>query len=196
MSKISTEYLARISALHPWRVLGVWLLVFVVAFGILGGAVGGGFTDALTPEFRQTNNAGSVEAQNLIDEQLTGQATVPESILVRSQTFTVDDPEFEAAVEQLRSDVLATGPEIVTDAVSFYSTGDENLVSADRRSTIIPVSMTGTVDDMGVVDIDVMTMAWGPCLWDGQIDMMGDVTGMWSCPMTGCIGTWTGSVQP
>ena len=147
MSKISTEYLAHVSALHPWRVIGIWLAVFVVAFGILGGAVGGGFSDALTPEFNQTNNAGSVKAQNLIDQKLTGQETVPESILVRSQTLTVDDAEFQTAVEQLQNDVLATGPEVVASADTFYSTGDENLVSADRRSTIIPVSMTGTVDD-------------------------------------------------
>ena len=32
MSILSTEYLARISAVHPWRVLGVWAVVFVVAF--------------------------------------------------------------------------------------------------------------------------------------------------------------------
>ena len=122
MSKFSTEYLAHISALHPWRVVGIWLAVFVVAFGILGGAVGDGFADALTPEFSQTNNAGSVQAQNLIDDRLTGQETVPESIVVRAETLTVDDPAFQAAVEELQSEILATGPKVVVSAVTFYST--------------------------------------------------------------------------
>jgi hypothetical protein len=52
MSMLSTEHLARISALHPWRVLGLWGLVFVGAIAILGTA----FAGALTTEFRPTNN--------------------------------------------------------------------------------------------------------------------------------------------
>ncbi len=142
-SKLSTEHLARVSAMHPWRVVGIWMIVFAVAIAILAT----GFSDALTPEFRQTNDAGSVEAQTLIDERLNGQETVPETILVRSDALTVDDPEFQAAVEDLHAAVVALGPEVVTAAFTFYGSGDEALVSDDRHSTIIPVSMTGTVDD-------------------------------------------------
>jgi RND superfamily putative drug exporter len=143
MNTLSTEYLARISALHPWRVLGIWAVVFVVAFGVIGAA----FADALTTEFRPTNNPDSKQAQTLIDDRITGIETVPETVLVRSETLTVDDPEFRAAVEELEAEITGLGPEIVTSAVSFYSTGNESFVSADRHSTIIPVSMTGTVDD-------------------------------------------------
>ena len=68
-------------------------------------------------------------------------------MLVRSASLTVDDAEFQAAVEELESEISRLGPEIVTSVASFYSTGDESFVSADRRSTIIPIAMTGTVDD-------------------------------------------------
>ncbi|MEM9452702.1 MAG: hypothetical protein AAGF11_00895 [Myxococcota bacterium] len=56
--------------------------------------------------------------------------------------------------------------------------------------------MSGTVDDMGVVAANVMAMLGGACTFDGQIDMMGDVTGTWNCPNFGCIGTWMGSQMP
>ena len=95
MSKLSTEHLARSSAVHPWRVLGIWAVVFLVAFGIIGVA----FADALTTEFRPTNNPDSKQAQTLIDDRINGQETVPETVLVRSASLTVDDAEFQAAVE-------------------------------------------------------------------------------------------------
>ena len=146
MGKLSTEYLARSSAVHPWRVLGIWALVFVVAFGIIGVA----FADALTTEFRPTNNPDSKQAQTLIDDRINGQETVPETVLVRSASLTVDDAEFQAAVEGIESEISGLGPEIVTSVESFYSTDNESFVSADRRSTIIPIAMTGTVDDPNI----------------------------------------------
>ena len=33
-TRLSTARLARLSALHPWRVLSIWLLVLVVAIGL------------------------------------------------------------------------------------------------------------------------------------------------------------------
>ncbi len=36
MSALSTENLARASAAHPWRVVIIWVLVFVVAGGLAG----------------------------------------------------------------------------------------------------------------------------------------------------------------
>lgn len=56
--------------------------------------------------------------------------------------------------------------------------------------------MDGTVDDMGAVTAVTMAMLGGMCPFDGQIDMMGDVTGTWGCPAFGCTGTWTGSEVP
>ena len=143
MRSLSTEHLARSSAIHPWRVVLLWVGIFAVAFAIIAN----GFSGALTTEFEFTNNPDSRQAQTLIDEELRGQPTVPETILVRSDTLTVDDPAFQTAVEELHAQIVGLGPDIVASATSFYSTGDEGFVSADRHSTIIPVQMTGTVDD-------------------------------------------------
>jgi hypothetical protein len=93
MNTLSTEYLARISALHPWRVLGIWAVVFVVAFGVIGAA----FADALTTEFRPTNNPDSKQAQTLIDDRITGIETVPETVLVRSETARRSSPARSAS---------------------------------------------------------------------------------------------------
>ena len=44
-------------------------------------------------------------------------------------------------------DVVALGSEITASSVSYYLIGDESLVSEDRQTTIIPISMAGTFDE-------------------------------------------------
>ena len=65
---------------------------------------------------------------------------------MRSATLTVDDAEFQTAVEELEREIAVLGPGVVASVVSFYSTGDASLVSADRHATIIPIAMIGIVD--------------------------------------------------
>ena len=68
-------------------------------------------------------------------------------IIVRSFTITVDDPSFKDFVSGLRNEVAALGGTFVASVVSFYETGDESLVSADRRTTIVPIVMAGEFKD-------------------------------------------------
>lgn len=44
-------------------------------------------------------------------------------------------------------DVVALDSEITASSVSYYLIGDESLVSEDRQTTIIPISMAGTFDE-------------------------------------------------
>ncbi len=53
----------------------------------------------------------------------------------------------------------------------------------------------GPIDDMGVVVATAMGMLAEARPFDGQIDMMGDLTGMLPCPVFGCTGTWMGAAQ-
>lgn len=44
LSALSTENLATMSSTHPWRIIGVWVVVFVVAM-VLAGTL---FMDSVT----------------------------------------------------------------------------------------------------------------------------------------------------
>ncbi len=140
--KLSTEALARGSAKRPKRVIAAWVAVLVVAMGLLSAL----FSDALTTEFSPTNEPESKRAEQLLIE-LRGQETVPETVLLRSETLTVDDEAFRARVEALSEEILALGPDTVASVVDFVATGDETLVSADRHATVLLVAMTGSVRD-------------------------------------------------
>ena len=141
-SMFSTEGLARRSARRPWLTIGLWIAALVAAGVLIVGFLG----DALTTDNNFTNTPESEAAELLLEVRLPPAATetTDEVVLVRSSTYAVDDPEFRTEVEAL----VAQGPSLgVASAETYYETGDEELVSADRDTTMIPLRLADTSDD-------------------------------------------------
>jgi len=140
---LSTETLARASARRPWLVVGAWTAIFAVSIALIFGLLGG----ALTNEFGFTSNPDSKRADTLLEQRLRGPEKVNEIVIVRSADQTVNAPAFKAFVERLYGDVAALGPGVIDQGTSYYQTGDESLVSADRRTTILPFVMAGDKEE-------------------------------------------------
>ena len=102
MSFLSPARLARASARHPWRVLGAWLVVLVLAV-MSASSLG----DALTTTSNFSGKPDSAVGEQLLKDRMRGEKPATETIIVRSETMTVDDPSFKAIVEKTSSDVLA-----------------------------------------------------------------------------------------
>ena len=135
---LSTESLARASARHRWTTIGAWLTVLVAAIVLTGALLG----DSLTTDSNLTNNPESVRADNLLHTRLgESNNTINEMVIVRSTTLTVDDPAYQNYVEHLYGDITGLGEELVAGGAHYYITGDESLVSADRRTTLMPLTM-------------------------------------------------------
>jgi len=131
-----TGRLARTAASHPWRFLGVWVLLLVGAFLLAGNL--------------NTTDAGGVEdteARRAIDriEQLRGdnELTEEEFIVVEADA-SVGDAAFAALVTDIVEDVRAVS--IVESAVSYLD-GVEELRTADGRVAMIPIVTSLTSDD-------------------------------------------------
>src|SRR6516164_1453405 len=131
-----TERLAGVSACHPWRTIVVWVFVLAAAAVSAKAFLG----TALTTQGSFTNHPQSIQAQNLIEQRLTGPAKDTELLIVRSADLTVPDPRFAAFVTSLRSSVLALGPRVVVSAPDYLAPGAVGLVSRDRHATVIPVT--------------------------------------------------------
>src|SRR3990170_1783036 len=140
---LSTEALARASARRPWLVVGAWAAVFAISIALISGLL----SDALTNEVGFTSNPDSKRADTLLEQRLRGSEKVNEVVIVRSADRTVDDAAFKAFVEGLYADVAALGPAVIEPGVNYYQTGDESLISADRRTTILPFVMAGGKDE-------------------------------------------------
>lgn len=150
-----TKFLARASARHPWKIIGAWAVLVVIG-GILAADAELGLKsdaiDILDPA--ATNNvelrgSESDRAERLLAAKLGGEAQVTEMVIIQSDSLTVDAPEFRTKVEAVYDDLKSLGDEIATPEDHYYLTAPPplSLISVDRRTTIIPLNMTGSFRD-------------------------------------------------
>jgi RND superfamily putative drug exporter len=144
---LSTSGLARASAARPWRVIILWVVIVALA-----GVATTGLGDALTTTTNFTGDPESQKGADLLEERLRGPAPATETIIVRSDTLTVDDPAFQAKVEQIAADLTAMQGVVKSVATYYQAQADgssqaQSLVSADGHETIIPVTFVGEFED-------------------------------------------------
>ena len=144
-SRLSAESLARSSAQRPWVIIGIWVLTLGV-FLVLAATLLG---DALTTEFKLTNDAESVLADKLVEDRLSGPTKTNEIVIISSESLTVDEEAFQQQVERVFGILLGLGDVVVEGGVHYYLTGDESLVSRDRQTPIIPFTMAVDVSTAG-----------------------------------------------
>jgi uncharacterized membrane protein YdfJ with MMPL/SSD domain len=143
--KLNPETIARASSRHPWRTIGVWL-VLIVAMGAVSSAL---LADVLTQDIQFTNRPESVQAQDVLDTRF-GQSRTEDTefLIVHSDQFTVLDQEFVAFVKQLQGrvtaidgSILAAPPATYYDVIKQAPDQAAGLVSQDRHYTLIPVTL-------------------------------------------------------
>jgi RND superfamily putative drug exporter len=137
-----TERLARVCSRHPWRTIAAWVAALVVSFGCIAALLPGNLTSeggaAGNPEFRQAER---VEFGSF---PYNPRLNFSDIVIVRSASYTVDQPQFRAFVAQLGRDGQATGK--IHDAQVYYQTHDRTLVSRDRHALLIPIQVHDTSD--------------------------------------------------
>jgi RND superfamily putative drug exporter len=138
---MSTGRLARLSAGHGKVVVLLWILgLFLLAIGSI--AAGGELSD----EEEFIGEPESTRAYDLIGQRMDRGFSPSDFVIVRSERLTVDDPEFQQTVETVSAD-LERASRVVDDAPNYYellAAGDDRaglLVSSDRHTTLIPVSL-------------------------------------------------------
>src|SRR5665647_920567 len=146
---LTTGKTAGFSARHPWWVIGVWAL-----FLVLAAIASPGLKSALSgDEMRFLNNPDSVQGQTLIKEKMAGavmsSSSATETVLVHSDTATVDDPAFKQVVEKTTG-ALAGKTGTVAQVFNYYQVSmlapesAAAMVSTDRHTTLVAVSLAGT----------------------------------------------------
>jgi uncharacterized membrane protein YdfJ with MMPL/SSD domain len=162
-----TQKLARACAAHPWRTISLWLLAIVI--GVIGAAAGLG---DLSTEGEVTNNPDSIRAKHLIEERLPSQRSATETIVVRSDSLTVDQAAFKAELRRLAGIARATGE--VAGAAIDVQRPDPRFVSRDRHALLIPIQLRDE-SESGVQDLaDAVEAA------DGRNGFRVSMTGKWT----------------
>jgi uncharacterized membrane protein YdfJ with MMPL/SSD domain len=134
-SLISSVVLA--SARHPWRAIGAWIVALVIALVAIGALLGG----ALTTEGNPTNNPQSQRAKDVREAAFppSAGAAVTDIVVVESQRYTADAPEFRALVRGLADEIR--GAKNVESVTTYLTASGGSLVSKDRHAVMIPFAM-------------------------------------------------------
>jgi uncharacterized membrane protein YdfJ with MMPL/SSD domain len=147
---LSTRALALASASHPWRTIAAWGAAAVVAIVATAALLGG----SLSSENRPTDNRQSQQAADLIDQSFPpgSRASTTDTIVVHSERYTVDSPQFRALVEGLAGNVR--GDAGVASATTYLGGSGSNtsLVSQDRHATLVRMDMPD-YDSRGIGDV-------------------------------------------
>jgi RND superfamily putative drug exporter len=132
-----TQTIALASARHPWRVIAAWSVTLVLAFGAIGGLLGG----ALTTEGKPTNNPESERALDARAQAFPGRTRATEMVIVRSGEQTTDAPAFRAFVAGLAGELRA-----IDGVIDVQS----SLVSEDRHAALVQLTIP---DEDGAADV-------------------------------------------
>jgi uncharacterized membrane protein YdfJ with MMPL/SSD domain len=145
-----TERVTIWSSRRPWLTVAGWAVALVAAIAISAAFLG----DALSGDEEGTNATESRRADELQSERFAeagGGRDATEVVVVSSESTTVDDPGFQQQVDGLSAQLRRAGATRVT---TFYDSGSQRLVSADRDATAMLVVLGRDAEDdvEGVVD--------------------------------------------
>ena len=164
---LSTESIARASAHHPWRTVGLWIAVVVLSMGIVAALLG----DTLTTEGEVTSQTDSKRAEQLLAEHFppsldaVDQATT-EVVIVSFESGAVD----EARVQALAEEFPGLG---ATNVVTSADEGQQGLVSADGGATAVLVGLGRNEDSLPDVVEAVQRLDEDPAV---EAAMTGELT--------------------
>jgi RND superfamily putative drug exporter len=138
-----TERLARSSASHPWRTIGVWVALVAAAVLSVSSLLGSGLTSETKQRGKQPDSTVGLE---LIQDRMTGPQKMSEFVIVRSATQTAQDAAYKAYVNELAGEIAGLGDDIVEGVATYYQTKDPTLVSKDGHAMLVQVVMAGDLN--------------------------------------------------
>lgn len=136
---VSSTELARASARHPWRTMGVWGLVMVAALTVIALVLPG----TLTSQYTFMGDPDSQVGRDLLQEKLDMPPKANEVVIVRSSALTSKDPAFRGFVLGLQERIASLGPSVVDGVTSYARGGGATMVSDDGRTAIVALTMAG-----------------------------------------------------
>ncbi len=138
-----TDALARISARRPWVTVGLWVIAVVVALVVTGQLL----DSATTTELRLSSGFESEDTRLLLEERFPSTQQPREIVVIQSDTLTVDDPAFREKTTEVFEAITGLGDDVITQGFHYFLLPDPRLVSEDRRTTIMPFLLTGTLEE-------------------------------------------------
>jgi RND superfamily putative drug exporter len=144
--------LARVAAVHPWRVVAAWGLVLLVSVVAIGTLLGSAFTS----DASLTTSPESAKAEKVIAANFSHGERIDEAVIIHSAGLRADSAEFRAFVADLRSSITATG---AVETVRDPYAANPAAVSQDGHAAVVTMVL-GLDAEAGIVKVvDVVSAA-------------------------------------
>jgi putative drug exporter of the RND superfamily len=144
-SKSITHYLARVSALHPWRILTAWGLILAASIVAIGTLLGSAFTS----DASLTTRPESVKAAKVIADDFSQGDRIDEAVVIHSTELDADSQEFKTFVADVRSSIEGTG---AAQTVRDPYTPDQLAISEDGHAAVVTLVL-GHDAETGIVRV-------------------------------------------
>jgi RND superfamily putative drug exporter len=152
-----TERIGLAAARHPWRAVGAWFVVLVLASGAIVTLL------SLESEQRLTNDPESYRAEQIAFESLPTRPEVEDLVVVRSDRYTVGDSQFQRFLRE-RVQRLEESARVV----------GEPRPSADEHAVLVPLVIEPPQEERIEDVIDLVQEA------DRDPDFDAAITGEWT----------------
>jgi putative drug exporter of the RND superfamily len=160
------ERLGRWCARHPWRTIGVWILLAIVVGGLAAGAKG--YSDNFTIPGTE-----SQQATDLLQERFPAQAGASGQVVLQSRNGVLTDPANAAAIDESLASVEQLPG--VTAVVSPTEAG-ANGISAGGDIGYAVVNYAKSGNELKPVDLERLEQAMEPARDAGmQVEFGGEV---------------------
>ncbi len=150
---INPETLARASSKRPWMVIGGWLVLLVVAVGLISSLL----ADTLTTDFDFTDNPEAKRAELLLEARMEppfgGPQTFFESVVISSDSVSATDPVFAQYVADIEAAAVSLGPDKVLLASAVGRDGQPQ-ISPDGFNQIVSVILANPDIDEASTDAE------------------------------------------
>ncbi len=140
-----TQYLARVSAHHPWRILTVWGLILAASVVAIGALIGSAFTS----DASLTTSPDSVQAEQVLEDNFSQNDRIDDAVVIYSAQLNSEDPEFKGFVIDVRSSIEGTG---ATETVRDPYAADQSGISEDGHAAVVTLVL-GDEPETGIVDV-------------------------------------------
>ena len=158
-----TQRLARVSALHPWRIVTVWGLILAASVLAIGTLIGSAFNS----DGSITSNPDSVQAEKVLGDNFSQEDRIDDAVVIYSAGLTSDAREFKAFVAGVRSSIEDTGAtEQVRDPYAAAGSG----LSEDGHAAVVTlvlgpdpeVGMEKVLDKVAAAELTPLSRSTSP----------------------------------
>ena len=125
--------------------IGVWVVLVVVALGLIRGLL----PTATTTDFRLAGRYESERAAALLEERMRGPEKLAEIVIIQSPTLTVEDEAFRAKVETVHEDIVSLGTGTIAGGINgeplyhYYQAIDAGpLIPQEQLVRILPLMVS------------------------------------------------------